>query len=198
MVGEPAVECEVPAAGGSDDVVPMTALLATLLVRVPVGDADCSAPTTRVEQTTEFLTWTDGGVEHDELVAAEQRSTWTRAGDTCRVRIAMTYRGGPAGRVGTVRPCDARLLSASWASFAEVAIAVDTIAIDGIPAAAAWPAMWTDGADPAVACAPAVTIERPSLGLEVGVELAVGIEDWRRLHSTAPPVLAIRAAITVP
>lgn len=197
VVGEPPAECEAVPVGGNDDVGMGSEALTTVIARLPVGDADCTAPTTIVEQTTAFVMWTEAGAVRDELVPAEQRSTWTRSGDVCRVRVAITYRGGPAGRAGRVRPCDARMLSAAWASFADLPIAIDSVTIDGEPAAAAWTAAWADGTDASPACAPAATIDRDALGLEVATEIHIAIADWRRLQSTAPPMVAIRAAITV-
>jgi hypothetical protein len=198
LVGEPPIECEPLPATGSDDVVPAGVPLAILVVRLPARDPDCSSPAVIVEQSAALLTWYDAGAERDEVVATVQTSSWSRAGDSCRIQIGLAYRGGPSGHAGTIQPCDARMLSAQWASFADIPVDVTTIAIDGLASAAAWPAPWAEATADGADCTPAAPIEREALGLELDVELSIALADWRRLHSTAPPVLAIRAAITVP
>src|SRR6185503_5688268 len=141
------------------------------------------------------LTWRDGSTRRDEVVPVEQRSSWQRAGTSCRISITLRYLDGPLGRAAQVDVCDAHTVSATPASFADIPITLDTISIDASSLPLAWPVPWSDTTTPT--CRNLAPLDNPSLGLAVTLELSMPLADWRRLHSGTPLIVTVDASITL-
>jgi hypothetical protein len=183
LEGERPVECDPPTATGSDDVTegddPPLATLSALLILV---DPDCTSPVALTSSGTAHLQWRDGPVDHLEILPVEQRESWQRAGSTCRIAIELTYGAGPLGRAARLRACSTRISNISPASFADIPVTLDTLTIDDVPRALAWPAPWTDATSGTCRDTPPVDVA--ALRLSFRLDFSLPLSDWRRLHGT--------------
>jgi hypothetical protein len=190
VVGNPPAECEPP----SDPTEDFTGPVLTTIAHVPVIalDPDCAAATTIVE-TTDSLAWRHGPNETvSSSMSATVRTSQVRVDDTCRVTITVTYRGGFTGQLGTLQACDRVLTGETWASFADVAVALEGLSIDDT-AVAPGPVEWAE----APGSGPCTLIADGPLALAIIAQLGLPIADWQRLHGSAGVALGMRLAIDV-
>jgi hypothetical protein len=194
VVGEPPPECEAQVPPGSDDVGLGPAPVTWLDAMLPTIDPDCTASLVLQVDGSIGIRWRDGAQDRYDVVPARRRSRWHAVGGTCHVELAVEVLGGPAGRAARVTPCQVGLTSAAWASLEGVVVTAEVLAVDAARFDVGWRAVWSDRA-PGAACRDAVPVDFSALGLAVVVEAAVSIADWRRMHGSVPPVLAVGMTI---
>lgn len=176
----------------------------TLPVYLP-RDARCAQELTFTSTVAIDLRWSRDGQVYQELVSARQDVELVPSGDQCLVMATTTLVPGSAAAFplvwdSEVSVCSAAVLHPHWATFADVPVTLSRFAVHewsgpahDLPVQRTLP--WAE-ADDQLGCSDAPTSGSiPNMTPTFSTIVAIPSSDWRRLHSPAAKLVAIRLRI---